>query len=94
MDVSRAVLLFFGCSLVIFFLFGGWHRPCFFYCWVVLVGNEGFLYAGLFQACSRGEGTGHPRVNLVLGVEGGFVSLEGVGASQIAVLVLQSGRVV
>ena len=37
---------------------------------------------------------GHPRVVPVLGVEEGVVSLEGVGAWQVVVLVLQSSRVV
>jgi len=57
------------------------------------VGREGFLYAGLFLVCSQGAGAGHPRAVPVLGVGGGVVSLEGVGAWQVAVLVLQSGRV-
>jgi hypothetical protein len=78
---------------VISFSIGGWHRPGFFCCWVVLVGQEGLLYAGLFRACSRCECTGHPRVVPVLGVEGVVVSLEGVGAWQIVALILQSSRV-
>ena len=57
------------------------------------MGQEGLLYAGLFQVCPRCAGTGHPWVVPVLGVGGGVVSLEGVGAWQVAVLVLQSGRV-
>ena len=57
------------------------------------MGREGFLYAGLFQVCSRGADMGHPWVVPVLSVGGGVVSLEGVGAWQVAVLVLQSGRV-
>ena len=64
---------------MISFSFGGWHRPSFSCCWVVHVGQEGFLYAGLFLVCSRGAGEGHPRVVPVLGGGEGVVSLEGGG---------------
>ena len=57
------------------------------------MGQEGFLYAGLFLVCSRGVGEGHPRVVPVLGGGEGVVSLVGVVAWQIVVLVLQSSRV-
>jgi len=59
------------------------------------VGQEGFLYAGLFQVCSRSAGERHPsRVVPVLGGGGGVVSLEGLVVEwQIVVLVLQSSRV-
>ena len=62
---------------------------------MVLVVQVGFLYAGLFQACYWSAGAGHTRVAPVLGVRGGVVLLEGVGACPVAVLVLQgqSGRV-
>ena len=60
---------------------------------MILVGQRGFRYAVLFQVSSQGAGAGHPRAVPVLGVGGGVVSLEGVGAWQVAVLVLQSGRV-
>ena len=57
------------------------------------MGREGFLYAGLFLVCSQGAGAGHPSAVPVLGVGGGVVSLEGVVAWQLVVLVLQSSRV-